>query len=198
MDAYNVTDPDEGKQRKLTVKMPLDDTGNLQDIGPLNGVNWFSERFGFEDVTIEMVSHEMQTRESEARCEAIAAAEPESDKQSGAEIITLSDNTSKNGWVPNCAELNEPATPLLVPDLPLTAFEPHPVSKCYTTRQVARKLGLKIDDLHNLIRRYPQLSDELGKQQHAKNHNCYYLKSAVNEYVRKVAEAKKNGLVLAH
>ena len=52
---------------------------------------------------------------------------------------------------------------------------------CYTTRQVARKLRVSTNDVHNFCRK-PHMAKALGRQQSATGHEIYYHKTAVNEF----------------
>lgn len=212
--------PDGARIRKLTAKVPLDDTGNMQDIGPLNGVNWFSERFGFDDVTIEMVSHEMQMRESEARCEAIAKGaetvlEASKAEQLKSEVIEFPQPRTVTEWEQDCLDAGEPITPLLTPDLNLPeiegesreklqtsfpkAFYPdeptvYPAERCYDSQQTANKIGVPV----KTIQCNKELQKQLQVQQNRKGSKLLFPKCVVNQMRRDIIDAKKNGLVLSH
>ena len=67
-------------------------------------------------------------------------------------------------------------------------------NQCYTTKQVARKLGINAQAVHNLCYRNPKMAEALGRQQFQAGPKCYFLKLAVNAFCdsrKKIGLARK-------
>ena len=228
MGKYKEEHPIDDEPGKTVIfNIPLDESGNVPDVGPMNLIQWFSRKHGYAP-TINFISYEAQDALTKAMIERMPASVDIAEFMKAAtskqttfdDELPLEQSGEKPDWPDFMLESDVVEFPTVHadhPDADLDGHEPrHEVdaetadwnrfkpeamlgkcvtpNQCYTTKQVARKLGIKPNDVHNVCRK-PNMAKALGRQQFETGHKCYYLKSAVNAFID---GRQKNGLVLSH